>query len=81
MRTLYYVLYTSFYQGTEAESITFHESDETSSYAVWVHDFKLPAGAKIPDLNTHLVLYDHKNHTVVRPGDTVEEEGRKDAYK
>ena len=35
----------------------------------------------MPDLNTHLVLYDHEKHIVVRPGNTVEEKGRKDAFK
>lgn len=65
-----------------SEVITFHENiPRHTSYAVWVHDFKLPTGAKIPDLNTHLVLYDHENHIVVRPSDTVEDKGRKDAYK
>ena len=40
------------------------------------------AGAKITNLNTHLVIYDHKNLTVVRPTDIVEKNvTRKDAMK
>ena len=69
------------HQGKSSESITLHDDDEALSYAVWVQDWKLPASTNIPDMNTHVTIYDPKKHIVVRPGDDVQERGRKDSHK
>ena len=42
-----YIVFINREQGSSSEVITFLESDETSSYAVWVEDFKSPFGVKV----------------------------------
>ena len=70
-----------YHQGKSSESITLHDDDEALSYAVWVQDWKLPAATNIPDMNTHVTIYGREKHTVVQPGDDVQEKGRKDSHK